>query len=254
MGRLLRVVVPGLASCLLIAGCSSDEEARKSATLTTTAPITSTGAVTEATPTDEQPPAASWTRDELRAMMPAKKVFRVLGPHRWDTGGYISNARAAQFNENPDVSASDMASQGRVAGFEVSFDAGCGGYCYPGLGIMEARVDVFESPEKASAYIGDWISRLREAQRQTAGDPSARLHSVTEIEPGRVGNEPIGVRYTQAIGNQSLFYTVIAFRVGPVLGSSTVGRLDDPGDESRRTYRLAKLLEQRIRHVLKNRD
>ena len=257
---LIRLVMCGLAGFFVVATCACAGEGEMGERQPGTAGSTASDEETTAPPaSDGETTAPPWTRAELRAMIPGKKAFANLGPYRMAYPEYTDNAYAAELSTDPDDTAADLASRGRLGGFRGYVDAACSGSCGPGLVYMIAQVDVFKTPEEASAFVGDWISRLADAEGRTLPPNNARhLVSVEEFEPARVGDETAGARYWwylgSDLGSEREFSTLVVFRLGNLVGSTDLVSLDDPSDYGDGAHRLAKLLEQRMRDALSERE
>lgn len=221
MPRLPRGLV--LAAALVLAGCG----------------VTGNGG------NDAKQPAV--TKAQLAAMvLPADELGASIQGLQVDDSGVVSNADAADDSVDPEDNGENMKGDGRVTGYELSYEHPKLIASKGALGIGTS-VDLFQDPVYAAQFLHE---RLNDYDRFKNGVPGMRFSRYSEFEAVAIGDEGAGQHLTITIpGVVSGQETDVVFRRGRIVARVEVARVDrkDVRDEA---LKLAAQLDRRIQAVL----
>jgi hypothetical protein len=187
------------------------------------------------------------TKAQLAAMvLPADELGASIQGLQVDESSVVGNAKAADDSVDPDDTAQNMKGDGRVTGYELSYEhpkliASKGAL---GVGTM---VDLFQDPVYAAQFLHE---RLNDYERFKNGVPGLRFSRYSEFEAGAIGDEGAGQHLTVTIpGVVTGYETEVVFRRGRIVARVAIARADrrDARDEA---LKLAIRLDRRIQAVL----
>jgi hypothetical protein len=187
------------------------------------------------------------TKAQLAAMVvPADELGASIHGLQVDESSVVTNAKAADDSVDPDDTAENMKGDGRVTGYELSYEhpkliASKGAL---GVGTM---VDLFQDPVYAAQFLHE---RLNDYERFKNGVPGLRFSRYSEFEALAIGDEGAGQHLTITIpGVVTGYETEVVFRRGRIVARVAIARADrkDVRDEA---LKLAIRLDRRIQAVL----
>jgi len=205
-------------------------------------------------PTSTPMPAPLITRNDLPAMVLTQSDIASEFPDlRLNTqgGGYRDNEAAAATSLAPNDTASDLAAQGRLVGYEVAFSdlaAFSSGAKGRPIGAT-ASVVFFDSPDSAQASLRRDFSQIdRFLGREAEG---ITLKAFQRVDAPDVGSNAVAGRLTVTVAALNLDTTssFVAWQRGPIVASVGASALDDE-DRSSAMDQLARRMDGRIKGVL----
>lgn len=209
---------------LALTACSGGQGSESPQTTTTAPPITRQALATMVPKTVAFPP-------EVRSLTQRKPSSAFV------TRGYVTNSKASEDTPDPSDSGSDLARLGRTGGYRNTVAP----YTFvTTLALAEATVHAFRTDEEAQRFLDAELLDLQVGEQ----DPNfgGKIASVQTFIPPALG-PAMGVGYTTVVGNDTFHVALEGFRIGRVVGSSTIARLDkvDPrplADELAQTLSL----------------
>lgn len=186
------------------------------------------------------------TKGQLAAMvLPADELGASIQGLQVDESGVVDNKDAADDSVDPDDTGENMKGDGRVSGYELSYEhpkliASKGAL---GVGTM---VDLFQDPVYAAQFLHE---RLNDYERFT-NVPGLKFSRYSEFEAVAIGDEGAGQHLTITIpGVVTGYETEVVFRRGRIVARVAIARADrkDVRDEA---LKLAIQLDRRIQAVL----
>jgi hypothetical protein len=195
-------------------------------------------------PAAEQPPV---TKAQLAAMVvPAEELGAAIRGLQVDESGLVSNRDAADNSYDPDDTGETMKGDGRVTGYELSYE-------HPKLiaskGALGAgsSVDLFQDPVYAAQFLHE---RLNDYERFEDGVPGLKFSRYSEFEAPAIGDEGAGQHLTITIpGVVTGYETEVVFRRGRIVALVAIARADRK-DVREEALKLAAELDRRIQAVL----
>lgn len=160
-----------------------------------------------------------------------------VDPH----SGVRSNATAAADSIDPADSAATLAAAGRITGYELQ-------YASTRDDQLSTAVELFSSEEAAANGLAKHVRDFTSREGQTVG-PGAKLVSVTTWTPASLGDEGSGLDALLDVGGTKVRGTVVAFRLGRLVGSASFVRTDGRPMHAA-TEQSARALLARVRGVL----
>jgi hypothetical protein len=192
----------------------------------------------------KQPPV---TKAQLAAMvLPADELGASIQGLQVDDSGVVDNKDAADGSVDPDDTGENMKGDGRVSGYELSYEHPKLISSKGAIGVGTS-VDLFQDPVYAAQFLHE---RLNDYERFKNGVPGMKFSRYSEFEALAVGDEAAGQHLTITIpGVVTGYETDVVFRRGRIVARVEIARTDrkDARDEA---LKLAIQLDRRIQAVL----
>ena len=213
-------------------------------------------------PAEETAPAAPHARaDRLLPTGPAGLATMVLPQRAFGAeaadlrlddraSGIQGNGDRAGETPDPYDTAEALSAAGREVGYAVDFfDTDLSALLDGGVFAAGSSVEVFASPESASASIVRELAELQRAEGQKV-DGEARIERVRTFATDLP--EAIGFRVQERLAGTVVWRTYVRLRHGSIVGTAALVRADRR-DVRDRVAELARALERRIDGVLDGR-
>jgi hypothetical protein len=164
--------------------------------------------------------------------------------------GFVDNQEAADGTVDPDDTASDLESAGRLNGYELAYSDGSGSALEAGEGVVQVATDVSLFRDAGAA--SDFLAKEAEDHQRFEGKeirPSLTLEEVETFAVDGLGDEAIGLRVRASLAGAELYLTSVSFRMNRLVGGAWVFRADDASVNSQ-VEAIARTLEERVKDVL----
>ena len=187
------------------------------------------------------------TKAQLAAMvLPADELGASIQGLQVDDSGVVSNKDAADDSVDPEDTGENMKGDGRVTGYELSYEHPKLIASKGALGVGTS-VDLFQDPVYAAQFLHE---RLNDYDRFKNGVPGMKFSRYSEFEAVAIGDEAAGQRLRITVpGVLSGYETDVVFRRGRMVARVAVARADRK-DVREEALRLAADLDRRIQAVL----
>ncbi|HEY7563131.1 MAG TPA: hypothetical protein VH650_13240 [Gaiellaceae bacterium] len=187
------------------------------------------------------------TKAQLATMIvPADDLGASIQGLQVDESGVVDNKDAAENSYDPDDTGETMKGDGRVTGYELSYE-------HPKLiaskGALGAgtSVDLFQDPVYAAQFLHE---RLNDYERFKNGVPGLKFSRYSDFEAPAIGDEGAGQHLTITIpGVVTGYETEVVFRRGRIVALVAIARADRK-DVREEALKLATELDRRIQAVL----
>jgi hypothetical protein len=187
------------------------------------------------------------TKGQLAAMvLPADGLGASIQGLQVDDSGVVDNKDAADDSVDPDDTGENMKGDGRVSGYELSYEHPKLISSKGAIGVGTS-VDLFQDPVYAAQFLHE---RLNDYERFKNGVPGMKFSRYSEFEALAIGDEAAGQHLTITIpGVVTGYETDVVFRRGRIVARVEIARTDrkDARDEA---LKLAIQLDRRIQAVL----
>jgi hypothetical protein len=187
------------------------------------------------------------------ALMPLRKVdvpeartFTISA----DASGLLDRSRAAETTIDPNDTSGDVAAEGWVRGYDVSYVERGLASLTRGSGVLEVDTSVaLFSSAAAAARFNDRQTRDFGRMAHHEVDAGVVLVSSSGFGVPSLGDAADGLHAEFRIGGRAAYSTFVDFRVGRLLCEAAITRADRQPAE-RRVEQIARALERRVRGVL----